>query len=333
MIKISFNFLFISFLGIQVVQAQPLSFLDKTKIALKLAHAQTWEQLFSVEPLPPVNSPVNPLNLFEEGKDRIIIAGDSWAAFACGYHSMERMIEIVGESHLVNDWRCLTTAKLGMRAHSFLGSPEDSTLTEILKADQRVKYIYLSLGGNDLLDIWNKNMNNDQRRELVKRVYGLLQQVIHKYVELRPDIKVIVSGYDYPNFRKNHYIPLYKNIYNHMGQPSPAEINASLIRFSQYSAQMTDYKNIFYIHHLGLAHYYDGTPLSNMAPYITTPPEQISSFAHPESYGGDPNMANSDASMMMWAYLFHDAFHLNERNYLNVMIHTYNNVLVNIIGK
>lgn len=306
-------------------------------IAVKISQVQTFEDLFSLnydffQKGPPPYDPVNPIGLLEEGKDRIILAGDSWAAFPCGFESMEKVIKDV-RSRLKNDWRCEQTSKLGMRAVDWLGSAEDQALTEILTHDKRVKFLYLSLGGNDVLDGWNVEMNSAQSEQLLHKVYEYVQAISNKYLEIRPDLKIIVSGYDFPHFKLNHAIPLYRRIYNRMGRPTPLQLNKALAAFSEHLAVRMDRKSMFYIHHLGLAQYYDGIPPNIMAPRSTLPPASISTLGRPEIIGGNIQVASSETSMMVWVKMFSDAFHLTEQNYYYVMLHTYDNLLVHLHTK
>lgn len=274
-------------------------------------------------------SVVESLDLFEQMKDRIIIAGDSWASFPCGFRSMEKVIKAVN-ADFRNDRRCEATSKIGMNASDWIGSAEDKKLTEILKTDSRIKYIYLSLGGNDLMAEWTVDMTPDQELVLLNKVVNTIQQIMGKYVAVSPHIKIILSGYDYPHFQKNHKIPLYRRIYQNMGEPGTLRLNTALARFSRHVTHVIDYKNRFYVHHLGLAHYYDGVGPTVLGLPTTKSPAEISPFADPGAIGGDLYSKSRVESLMVWLKVFHDAFHLNEQNYYNVILHTYENVLVNI---
>ncbi len=302
-----------------------------------ISKIHTFQQLVSLDYFffdkgPPPLDPVNPLNLLEEGKDRIILAGDSWAAFPCSFDSMEKVLKYVN-SRLKNDWRCQQTSRLGMRADEWLGTKEDLELTDIIIHDKRIKFIYLSLGGNDVLDGWNVNMNSSEEDKLLVRISSDLKRITDKYLALRPDLKIIISGYDYPHFKLNHAIPVYRKIYNRMGRPTPAQLNKALAGFSAYLSSLMDRKQTFYIHHLGLMQYYDGIPPSIMAPGSTLPPAHISPFDRPELVGGNVFVSTSESSMMVWLKMFADAFHPTEKNYFYIMLHSYDNLLVHLHRK
>lgn len=263
-------------------------------------------------------------------KDKILIVGDSWATFPCLYNSMGKMIRDV-DAKITEDNRCLRTTKLGVEAAEWIGSKQDLRIIKFLKNTPRIKYIYMSLGGNDLMGHWNKDFTPEQELKLFKEASATVQKIMNNYLKVRPDIKIVLSGYDFPHFKANHPIGLYKKIYERMGSPTNLRINRALVGFTQYMVPLANQKNIFYVHHLGLAQYYDGVPEDNYPARRTLTPDQISPWKDPSIVGGDINFPSSESSMINWLYLAHDAFHLGSRMYRNVMHHTYDNVLVRII--
>lgn len=271
-----------------------------------------------------------PISIANEMKDRIIIAGDSWAVFPCDFRSLTKVLSATS-MQLVNDGRCKSTSRLGIEAAEWLGSPEDLALTNILKADARVKYMYLSLGGNDLMSLWNTNMTPAQEQAISDKIISIVQKIMNKYLAINPNLKIVLSGYDFTHFKENHPIPLYSRIYKRMGKPGTHRINSALADFSRSMTQVIDYKNKFYIHHLGISHYYDGIGPTVLGLPTTNSPDLISPYNHPEMVGGNLYYKNREESMMLWLKLFYDAFHLNEQNYYNVMLHTYNNMLIHIV--
>ncbi len=266
----------------------------------------------------------------KSNRDKILIVGDSWGSFPCLYNSMGKMIKDV-EAKITEDNRCLRTTKLGVEASEWIGSKQDQRVIKFLKNTPRLKYIYLSLGGNDLMGRWNKDFTPQQELELYTLTFNTVQKIMKNYIAIRPDIKIILSGYDFPHFKPNHKIGLYRKIFEKMGSPSDLRINRALAGFSRFMVPIADQKNIFYIHHLGLSQYYDGVPEKNYPAGLTLSPDQISPWSDPSIVGGDINFPSSETSMINWLYIAHDAFHLNTRNYRNIMRHTYDNVLSRII--
>lgn len=263
-------------------------------------------------------------------KDKIILVGDSWATFPCLYNSMGKTINDVN-AKIIEDNRCLRTSKLGIEARQWIGSKQDLRVIKFLKNTPRLKYMYLSLGGNDLMASWTKDSTPDEELKLFNDTFNTIQKIIQNYLAIRPDIKIVLSGYDFPHFKENHPIALYRNIFERMGSPTELRLNRALVGFSRFMTSIANGQNILYIHHLGLAQYYDGVPESNYPAKRTLAPALISPMNDPAAFGGDINFKTSEKSMINWLYLTHDAFHLNTRMYRNLMHHTYDNVLVNII--
>ena len=262
--------------------------------------------------------------------DRILIVGDSWAVFPCLFGSMKKMIRHQN-INLVNDSRCLKTSKLGIKADEWVGSRQDRRTLKMLKNSPQIKYIYLSLGGNDMMGNWTKDYTTADEIALFEKTSKTIQKIMTNYLNIRSDLKIILSGYDFPHFKTKHTLGLYKTIYDRMGRPSDLRINDTLVRFMQHLSKVENKKNIFFINHIGIAQYYDGVPEDSFPQKSTLHPDLISSFNDSASVGGEVNLHSSDDSMINWFYLANDAFHLSQKNYLNVMNHTYRNILSNII--
>lgn len=263
-------------------------------------------------------------------RDKILIVGDSWATFSCVYNALGRALSEVKAS-ISEDNRCLRTSKLGIEAREWIGSKQDKRVIKYLQKTPRLKYLYLSLGGNDMMATWHKDFTLEQEDQMMQKTFADVRKIANRYLAVRPDIKIILSGYDFPHFTPDHVIPLYKEIYERMGKPDHVRLNTALTKFSQDMVSLADGKNIFYIHHLGLSQYYDGVPENNFPAGLTLPPEQISTWHDPAKVGGDVHYQTSEKSMINWMYLARDAFHLGSRMYKNVMLHTYHNLLVHVI--
>lgn len=263
-------------------------------------------------------------------KDKILIVGDSWAAFPCAYNSMSKMIRDVN-ANIKEDNRCMRTTKLGVAGFEWIGSKQDLRTIKFLKETPRLKYLYLSMGGNDMMAVWHKSFTAEQELEVYKSTAVTVKKIMDRYLSIRPDIKIILAGYDYPNFTKNHTISLYREIFKRMGEPEPERINYALAGLCQHLSHLANGKNIFYIQHLGLSHYYHGNEDKGLSPLKTLSPDKISPMHDPTIIGGNIKLPSSKKSMINWLFIIRDAFHLNTRMYRKVMHHTYNNLLSHII--
>ena len=169
-------------------------------------------------------------------------------------------------------------------------------------------------------------MTPAQEQDMANTVKARLSEIIAIYQKARPDIKILLSGYDFPRFTGDNQIQQYREVYLNMGSPTPLEINSELIRFSQILATVADQKSVFYIQHLGVMHYYYGNPSEGLSPMTTMPPNLISSADEPTRTGGSP-MHLTDASAMLTVGTAVDAFHLNRAGFRKLSDHAVDNYI------
>jgi hypothetical protein len=259
----------------------------------------------------------------KEETQNVVIAGDSWAGFTCSYDSLAKAITNAGIKNTSVQPTCVTTIENGTRADNWFDSfAHKTTLTAL--ADPSVKVLYLSLGGNDLMSYWKTSMSAAEEQALYNLTRGYLEKIVKTYHDARPDIKILISGYDYPRFTANHPIPAYKKVYEEMGSPTPLEVNSSLQRFSAELEKVADGKSIFYIQHMGLTHYFVGNKAAGLAPFTTLAPEFISPANDPNRTGGDVNLQSDADAMLQVEPLVTDAFHLNRSGFDKIAEHAVN---------
>ena len=190
--------------------------------------------------------------------------------------------------------------------------------------DKSVKVLYLSLGGNDSLNNWNRSFDQKQNFELATRIKNDIGKIVNVYRTLRPDIKILVSGYDFPRFEPKHALSFYRELHEKIGSPSSLEINQMLIQFSAIVADIADNESVFYIHHIGLMQYYFGNESAGIPAFTTTPPELISPRINPKQFGGDPQFSSDYKAMRRWEEYFVDSFHLTSFGYDRIADHAMN---------
>lgn len=256
----------------------------------------------------------------------VAIAGDSWGLLACLFHSVDRALLKEKMFGAVTNWNCPKTTDAGMRAEHWTESSQNKRLLKDLKSNKRIKVLILSLGGNDLVKYWNKSFTRDQEQNLFNSIREHIASDISEYKKIRPDLKVVVSGYDYPRFTADNKISAYRNVYKRFGEPTPFELNAMLIRFSREMIKLSDGESVAYIHHLGVTEYYGGQHEVGLKPFQTLPPDQISSKRSPAQAGGDPRVLNDSQSMARIEIanneLVVDAFHLSPLGFYYTSLHT-----------
>ena len=255
----------------------------------------------------------------------VVLAGDSWASLLCYHKSFDKAFKEAGIHDASPNSSCVATTMTGVRADDWLGNKFHKA-TRLALLDPSVKVLFFSIGGNDVLNYWNKNMTAAEENVVLDKVAGDIEAIVKDYQAARPDIKIIISGYDFPRFTDDNPIKEYREGYESMGKPTAYELNTAVLRFSERVSKIADQKSVFYIHHYGLMHYYRGNSEHSLAPGQTLSPEMISSPNDVDRYGGDVNLLADTTSMMQVTIngnvLVNDAFHLSRFGYDKMAEHT-----------
>ena len=267
----------------------------------------------------------------------LLVAGDSWANFLCDDHGYQKTFDQLNIKNLKENGDCKSVSKNGVEAGEWMQSEEHQKLLGKLTKRNQIKFVHLSIGGNDLIARWNKYMNIEEEIQLFERNFLLVSSIVNAVVNQRNDVTVVLSGYDFPRFESGHPIVEFQQIFEHMGSPEPVELNAALIRYHQYLhrrflTQENYMHRFFTIHHLGLMHFHDGIKDAGVAPGTTRNPKYISWLESPEDFGGDLNYMTNKKSMKKWFSIFYDAFHLNESGNQKLAEHTFTNIIQPVMG-
>lgn len=262
----------------------------------------------------------------------ILVAGDSWANFLCDDHGYQKIFDEQNIKDLIENPDCKSTSKNGLEAGEWMQSEQHQRLLEKIQPGTNIKYVHLSIGGNDLIALWKVWMTSEQENELFERNYGFIIATLESLLAKNAQIKVILSGYDFPRFTPDHPIVEFRKALENMGSPSPQELNAGLIRYHQYlnrrlMSHPAYQTRLFAIHHLGMQQYYDGIEDAGVGSGQTLNPDEISSFMKPETIGGDPNFMSNKKSMKKWVLGIYDAFHLGETGNKRLADHVYRNII------
>lgn len=261
------------------------------------------------------------------GLKEVAIAGDSWGFLACLFHSVDRALVREKMIGVMTSLNCPMTTEMGMRAEHWSESSQNERLLKKLKSNKRIRVLILSLGGNDLIKYWDKSLNLEQEQLIFAKIREHIAESIREYQRIRPDLKIVVSGYDYPRFTADNKISAYRKVYKRFGEPTPYELNSMIMRFSKEMTKLSDGgKSVAYIHHLGVTEYYRGQPEVGLKPYQTLSPDKISSKDAPARVGGDLGILNGPQSMARVKIgnreLAVDAFHLSPKGYYYTSLHT-----------
>lgn len=248
--------------------------------------------------------------------ERVLLMGDSWAAMMGTDNSINSAFATWGHSN----YKFYTNAVLSENGTETVDFIQPSRLNEIqtqLLARPTIDFVHMSLGGNDVLGQWNKNWSQAKTDSLLDSVSARLTFIFDFIKSVRPGIKILWSGYAYPNFgeiigdlapfQSSH--PFYAT-WNGMGQPNFSQINGVL---NYYSAEMAAIANadpqVEFVNATGLIQHVFGqsTPL-------TVPPNaSYPAFTAPMPLGY-PDYPSPKNAMRNYV-IFKDCFHLSPASF------------------
>ena len=248
--------------------------------------------------------------------ERVLLMGDSWAAMMGTDNSINNAFTKWGHSN----FKFYTNSVLSENGTETVDFIQPARLNEIqtqLLARPTIDFVHISLGGNDVLGQWNKNWSQAKTDSLLDSVSARLVFIMDFIKSVRPGIRILWSGYAYPNFgeiigdqapfQSSH--PFYAT-WNGMGQPNFTQINGVL---NYYSAQMTTIADndpqIYFVNATGLIQYAFGqaTPLS------VPPNASYPAFTAPLPLGY-PDYPSPKNAMRNYV-IFKDCFHLSPASF------------------
>jgi lysophospholipase L1-like esterase len=224
---------------------------------------------------------------------RVMLVGDSWSQFTHLYQSYQRAFTKYGFPEVValGD----RTAIGGTRASDWL-TPEYFDLVALeFSLHPEVDLVILCLGGNDLQasDGWRRSQTPAQQDSVFDRIGQRIEQVALAILQLRPDVDILLGGYDYLNFVETllNYpagaTNPYESTWNRLEQPTVREVNLGLGQLESRKLTIAQkHSRIHYVNSLGLNHYIFGyptplpvAPFGSFAPRTTPLPGQAPAFS------------------------------------------------------
>jgi lysophospholipase L1-like esterase len=259
---------------------------------------------------------------------RIMLIGDSWAQLMCIDGSFSDALSELGFQY--TDINCDTTTRVGTTAEYWTNSGRLKIIETSMSLSKNLETIYISLGGNDIIGYWNKNMTTDEENKNAAIVQSQLLQLIDFIQSKKPNVQIVLSSYDYLNFQyfmAHQQVPGYVDIYNRMGQPTDQELNLANGRFEQIKVEITKLrKNVKYVNNNGLLQYFYGQSQFGVPAQSTQLPGQAPEFT--PFLGGRPDLPGpSDAFLAVPLINFTDPYHLNAGAYKVIAHH-----ILSVIG-
>ncbi len=200
---------------------------------------------------------------------KVLLVGDSWAFFMNADQTINNVFRKWGFSnyrYLTN----LTLSENGAKTTDFLKPEKQEEMVLQILENPSIEVVHLSIGGNDVLGNWKVSFSQAQTDSLRNEVSARLLELIDYIKSVRPGIRILWSGYVYPNFGEviqtsflgnNH--PFYSN-WQRMEFPTFLELNTILNDFSaQVEAYCATDPQVDFINATGLMQYTFGqnTPL------------------------------------------------------------------------
>lgn len=253
--------------------------------------------------------------------NRIAVAGDSWAQYMYDDGVFNKVLRAYGHTDKVaisqtyesviacfgGDPTSTDYAVSGSEAREWADEINYTYLQALinaLNANTLVDIVILSIGGNDILagksgGGWYKDMDLDvagSEQALFDRITDDTQYIMDQvWLRVRPDIRFIISGYDYPNFNVGGFCDQYACPKRRDLSRDPdndlitdAEINAMMLGVEEIRHTVADANPlIFYDNSIGLTHHFYGfDDVGNGGAAAGSLPAPLG--ISPYNFGGDP---------------------------------------------
>jgi hypothetical protein len=236
---------------------------------------------------------------------RVLIVGDSWAEemWEDGSHALVFADNDLGHILAYGE----TTTESGSTAAEWKQAGYLQRVVDALAQYPDIDTIQLTVGGNDFLNTWNTDFTDKELDALKLAILTDLILITDYILGLDPDIEIILSFYDYPNFvdTLGGWIGLLfcNPLWNDLGQPTPQEINEVALVFEALYIDLADNNpRIHHASHFGLMQYSYGFPDDGIPPGTLLPP-------------GDETLPSPLESMRNRLGLGRDCFHLEPAGY------------------
>ncbi len=238
---------------------------------------------------------------------RILLLGDSWITFLTVFRSFDHALEDLGL-----DPAAVTSLHFpGSEARQWNRLMGRLLIGSRLMSAPSIDIVVLCMGGNDVMDGFNARAPEAERRAVIARAAREVAGVIDYILSLRPDVRIALIGYDYPNFRdavQHRMWAAQRRIYEQAGRPNPAQANEAVVWLAEAGLKIGEERErVAYVNNTGLMQHAFGYEPAGLrpgdAPY---PGDAIAEDSFP---GGDPTLPSPmEAMIRFWD--FRDAIHL-----------------------
>ena len=248
------------------------------------------------------------------GIKKVLIAGDSWAQYMSDDGTHNKMFDkfghadkdLVGPSLGSNPGPGYTGTQYaisGSEARHWADRANYPWITNVINeitANPTIETVILSIGGNDILagksdGGWYKDMNLDtagSEAALFATIKANTFVIINDILAIHPNIEIVLSSYDYPNFNTGIFCGLYAcGKRNDLSRDATnalitdVELNQMMITVeTERITWLAQEPRLKFANAIGLAHYYygDGVSAAGTLPLPEQAPPYSATF-----YGGN----------------------------------------------
>ena len=261
--------------------------------------------------------------------ERVMLLGDSWAHFMWVARSHQEVFEKFGFDDI--EERGPATVLIGTQAESWNDQNGHTIITNELNNYPSLDIVAISLGGNDIIGDWDVSMTIAQSEAMFVEIQGHLQDLVDVILAVRPDIEIVLYGYDYLNFVETilNFPPAlgdnpYIGNWHTMGDPSVYQVNEGLGFLAQVLIDISDADSrVHFVNSLGLMQYVYGYPNPlPIAPGGTFPPGSVPLPGQAPDYipinGGNMNYPSPPEAMGLNGY---DCIHLSDDAFAHFVEH------------
>jgi len=238
------------------------------------------------------------------GITRILLVGDSWA----DYMWQDQVLRSVflDEGHAILE-KGDVTAISGSTAAEWASPAFLQSIEGELSANPSIDLVQLTMGGNDFLagmsgGGWYAGMPPAEEEALYQQVQQDLETVIDHLLGYDPELEIVLSFYDYPNFVETLVFINFvcNNLWDDLNQPTPTEMNQLLVELMvRVRTTAAIRPRVSLVEHLGLMQFHFGYPSMGILGGELLPP-------------GDLTLPSPPEAMRLGGL---DCFHLNAEGY------------------
>ena len=252
---------------------------------------------------------------------KVLLVGDSWAFFMGVDGTIDNVLSKWGHTdkkYLTN----IDVAVNGARTTLFLENGTQNEIRDLINDNPSIEVVHLSIGGNDVLGQWDLSFTPSELQDLMDEVYTQTIDIISFLKTTKPGIKIVFSGYVYPNFEEvietaapfQTAHPFYSR-WSGMGFPSFLQINTLLNDFSDMvETYAASDPQVEFFKIPGLMQYTFG---QNTALGVA-PGGSYAPFTQPMPFG-DPSYPSPKNSMRDYGGITKDCFHLSPKGYRDLI--------------